>query len=78
MLEEYNSEDRPPSYQIGRMGDSWTGSDLVDWLKLEDQIRPAITKLLPYDTSPLMPNYDGLETFGELMFLYTNKDLWGF
>lgn len=58
------------------MTDGWTGPEIVSWLKMEDAVRPAITRMLPYDESPLMPSYQGLDTFGELMFLYINRDLW--
>lgn len=78
MSDDSTNKETTKNFQIGHIGDSWTGVELLSWLKFEDRIRPTITKLLPYDTSPLMPNYDGLETFGELLFLYTNKDLWEF
>lgn len=58
---------------------NWTGVDLLNWLKFEDSISPPIRRLLPFD-DPKVPglSWEGLQTWEELMFVYINKDLWGF
>ena len=57
---------------------NWTGKDLLNWFRFEDKIAPPIKNLLPYDDpdSPLV--WEGIENYEELMFMYINKDLWGF
>ena len=64
--------------QIDSIPANWTGEDLLNWFRFEDKIAPPIKKLLPYDDpdSPLV--WEGLECYEELMFIYINKDLWGF
>tara|TARA_Y100000310_G_C20470728_1_gene709894 strand:- start:641 stop:886 length:246 start_codon:yes stop_codon:yes gene_type:complete len=56
-----------------------TGGNLLNWFKFEDSISPPIRKLLPYD-DPSVPElkWEGMQTWEELMFIYINKDLWGF
>lgn len=60
---------------------NWDGVDFLNWLRFEDSISPPIRRLLGYDTpfaKEMNMNWEGLETYGELMFLYINRDLWGF
>ena len=60
---------------------TWDGVDLLNWLKFEDSLTPPIRRLLGYDTSfakEMGMIWEGLETYGELMFLYINRDLWEF
>lgn len=65
------------SFQMGRIGTRWTGKQLIEWLQFEDKIKPPIARLLPYGQG-LMPEYNGLFDYEDLMFLYINKDIWGF
>ncbi len=64
--------------QTDTFPENWTGKDLLNWFRFEDSIAPSIKKLLPYDdpNSPLV--WEGLQTYEDLMFIYINKDLWGF
>ena len=58
--------------QIDSIPANWRGEDLLNWFRFEDKIAPPIKKLLPYDgpDSPMV--------WEDLMFIYINKDLWGF
>ena len=60
------------------LGGTWTGPEMVEWLKFEDSLKPPIMNLLGYDRCELMPAYKGLYDYEDLLFLYINRDLWGF
>jgi hypothetical protein len=58
-----------------------TAEDVLKWLKFQDKISPPIRRLLGYDTpfaEELNMVWAGLDTYEDLMFLYINRDLWGF
>tara|TARA_R110000824_G_scaffold48867_1_gene137577 strand:- start:1864 stop:2079 length:216 start_codon:yes stop_codon:yes gene_type:complete len=60
---------------------SWDGNDLFEYLKKQDEFNPPIRRLLGYDTEwaeELGMVWKGMETWEDLMFMYINKDLWGF
>ena len=64
--------------QTDSIPDNWTGEDLLNWFRFEDKIAPPIKKLLPYDDPDSPMAWEGIESYEELMFIYINKDLWGF
>ena len=64
--------------QIDSIPDNWTGEDLLNWFRFEDKIAPPIKKLLPYDDPDSSMVWKGIESYEDLMFIYINKDLWGF
>ena len=64
--------------QIDSIPENWTGEDLLNWFKFEDSIAPPIKKLLPYDDPKSSLVWEGLHSYEDLMFMYINKDLWGF
>ena len=66
------------SNPLDSVPDSWTGEDLLRWFKFEDSISPPIRKLLPYEDSNSPLVWEGLQSYEDLMFVYINKDLWGF
>ena len=60
---------------------SWDGVDLLNYFKKQDEYSPPIRRLLGYDTpwaEELGMFWKGMETWEDLMFLYINKDQWGF
>lgn len=60
---------------------SWDGEDLLNYFKKQDEFNPPIRRLLGYDTEwaeELGMFWKGMETWEDLMFLYINKDQWGF
>lgn len=60
---------------------SWDGNDLLNYFKNQDEYNPPIRRLLGYDTpwaEELGMFWGGMDTWEDLMFLYINKDLWGF
>ena len=64
--------------QIDSIPANWRGEDLLNWFRFEDKIAPPIKKLLPYDDPDSPMAWEGIESYEELMFIYINKDLWGF
>lgn len=66
---------------LGNIPLSWGGNDLFEYFKNREDFNPPIRRLLGYDTEwgkELGLVWEGMETWEELMFIYINKDLWGF
>ena len=66
---------------LGNIPLSWGGNELFEYFKKQDEFNPPIRRLLGYDTEwgqELGMVWKGMETWEELMFIYINKDLWGF
>ena len=74
-------EEELPNLPQDNIPKSWNGNDLLNYLKKRDEFNPPIRRLLGYDTpwaAELGMFWEGMETYEDLMFLYINKDLWGF
>jgi len=66
---------------LGNIPLSWGGNELLEYFKKQDEFNPPIRQALGYDTEwgqELGLVWKGMETWEELMFIYINKDLWGF
>ena len=55
----------------------WSDDQCMDNAVLEANTAPPVYDLLPYNQHPTM-KYESLADWEELMFLYINRDLWGF
>ena len=66
---------------LGNIPLGWGGNELLEHFRRQDNFNPPIRRLLGYDTEwgrELGLVWRGMETWEELMFIYVNKDLWGF
>ena len=76
-----STEEELPNLPQDNIPKSWDGVDLLNYFKKQDEFNPPIRRLLGYDTpwaEELGMFWKGMETWEDLMFLYINKDLWGF